>query len=231
MGLFSEWFGVRVQTDATLREAKAFTEPLERFSPPIERHGWLWAPSLDAYGASWNLVQEIAAALSEPALGGWVANSMFACMYGSQPGGEVLFEFAINDHPDPEDELEERLYQVWMFPERRRAEASGLAAWSSEYAPRAVTAELILKGMPGQGSTEAPTDDIYFGRMPDDWRVDNDAEGDDDYRGGGAWLWAEDGIRFLFDRLGFGSTCDDIWGAAYTDRRRYGIPPDDSRSA
>jgi hypothetical protein len=167
-------------------------------------------------------MQRVASVLREPALGGRIIDSDNAALYGSDANGKLAFEFPINDwNLDDLDAVESRLRESWLVPDQRRAAAERLASWSSSYAPQAVTPELLLAGMPGHGSTEAPTDDIYFGQMPSAWTLDSEDEwdggyapGGEWYRGGGAWLFAEDGIRFLFARLGLDSICNDVWNAA-----------------
>ncbi len=60
--------------------------------------------------------------------------------------------------------------------------------------------------MPTVGAPE-PVEDIFFGKRGELWTFETDEE--HPYRG---WTFAEDGVRLIYHRLGFGSIDQRAWG-------------------
>jgi hypothetical protein len=174
----------------------------DRFSEPVVRGEWLWTFSWDVFSAAEEGISEMSSALSQPVLGGFVVDSNFGYLTGTDQAGRVVFEFPVNEAygEDEDDPLCNGLAETWHDPERRSGAARALAAWSAEFAPREATAQEILKGMPGHGNSQPP-DGNFFGDPP--WL---EADGD------AAWVFAEDGLRFLVAVIGF-DLDDANWSA------------------
>ena len=175
----------------------------------VERAGWLWANEWLTLSVDIDLaLVSVSAAMAAPAIGGWMFHSDEAYLAGTDETGKRMFQFAINAPGEitcPEDQLRD---EIWKAPEPRAEAAAALAAWATKYAPRPVAAEEILRGMPGPDLKEPPAGEMFVALEYDPWSF-----GDDDEPDYYAWLFAEDGLCFLYERLGFGS----IWETALYD--------------
>jgi hypothetical protein len=211
VGLSEAWLGVRLRDESQLDACRALVTKAD-LSLRQHSDGWQWARIPD-YGRVPGDIKphtsEISAAIGEPAIGGWVFDSDYGLLFGTDESGRLRFEFAVNAPwvPGENDEDEMLLHSLWDLPEGRRQSADALAAWSRSFAPRAVAAEELLRSMPGPLSDIEPKDGVYFETLHGNWWYEEDAEGEPYY----AWSPAEGGIRFLIDSLGFGSIDQLAW--------------------
>jgi len=213
VGLSEAWLGVRLRDESQLEALRA--QVSERGLLLREkRGGWQWARVPDHGPIPGDIkvwTGEISASLGEPAIGGWVFDSNYGLLFGTDESGLLRFDFAVNAPwvSDKNDEDEMLLNWLWDSPEGRRQAADALAAWSQSFAPRAIPAEEILRGIPGRDADVEPKDGVYFAAPEGNWWFAVDGEGRPYY----PWSPAEGGVRFLFDRLGFGSVGDSPGGS------------------
>jgi hypothetical protein len=171
-----------------------------------EREGWLWAQEwMDATVSVDEAASAVSEAVGEPAIGGWVFDSDFGYLVGTDEDGERAFQFAVNAPYDDADEGDLALAEMWRDPDQRRRAAEELGDWSRGAAPQPITADAVLAGMPGHGVTEPPPDDAFFASYDELWILAGDDEPED------RWVLAEDGVRFLYRSLGFGSIDSAAW--------------------
>lgn len=202
MGLSAEWFAIRAPDAESAEAARSVLARLgDRFASPVTHAGWLWTYSWDVFSAAEDEMSGISSEVRQPVIGGFVVDSDFGYLTATDPTGSVAFEFPVNEPYEADGPVCARLAAVWTDSGRRSDAARALSAWSSEFAPKSVSAEAVLLGMPGHGVTEPPEGD-FFGDPDEVWSID-----DDGYR----WLFAEDGLRFLFDQIGF-----DLDGATWS---------------
>jgi hypothetical protein len=206
VGLSESWLGVRVPDDSAAEAALAAIDSL-RLQPTKRIESWQWA-RLD-YDATGHIeigpcILHVAAAVHQPVFGGWVFDSDFGLLIGANEGGEQTCEFAVNAPFEAGDEEEQHLIDLWL-PDGRHRAAESLAAWSKDYAPVAVDEQSILSGMPAVGASEPP-EDIFFGERGKLWFFEDD---EDPPRG--RWVFAEDCVRLIYHRLGFGQVDRLIW--------------------
>jgi hypothetical protein len=219
MGLSEQWVAVRVTTQQV---AETASDELSELGLRVlsEHDGWLWAHGWPEQCSLDDLVTRVAGRFREPAIGAWVFDSDFGYIVGAADHGPVAFRLAVNPaYDEGDDDVDaEDLRQLWSDAGRRREGADGLAEWSARYAPRAVSATDVLATMPVDEAAASPNHN-------DAW-----SESDD---GTQMWVFAEDGIRLLFDRLGFPNLDDTVFrpaGEATAESldRLHIMAPDDS---
>lgn len=188
MGLSECWIGVRA--DAATADTAIVALGAESLG---EAQGWCWGrppedPDLDA------VVCALARDLCAPAVGGWVADSDCAYLVFATPDGGIGARVAINDTL-PFGEPMEGMPDLWGDHSAREAAFEDLARWSSEHAAHAVEASSLLREMPGWPESSPPYDGPFF------------ADDDPWYDEGGetGWVFAEDGVRLVYHRLGLPS--------------------------
>jgi hypothetical protein len=186
--------GVRADSES----AEAAIEALGAESPG-EVQGWFWGrpphdEDLDA------AVSALAREGESPAVGGWVADSDCAYLVFASPDGAISARVSINETL-PYGEPVDGLPDLWGDHDARGRAFEDLARWSSEHAPRAVEAEVLLREMPGWPESSPPTDGPFF--------ADDDPWYDEDGETG--WVFAEDGVRLVYHRLGLPSLDEAVF--------------------
>lgn len=155
--------------------------------------GWHWARGRggDLDPATSNVAQACNAA----AFGGWVADSDYAYLVFASPDGEIAARVPIND-VSRANEISEQAAVSWSDLDAREAALCDLARWSARYAPQHVDAVALMKEMPGFPGASIPGDAPSYGDASP-WYDSREDEG-----GQNGWVFAEDGVRIIYRRLG-----------------------------
>ena len=136
-----------------------------------------------------DLVATAVSELGVPAIGGYVADSDAAAVYFAEPSGRSG-SLAINtSYDDSDDEHTEQ----WLDPDAHRAAAEALCAWAATATEARPSSEQIVEAL-------ARLEDERLGRE----------------LGGRHIVFAEEGLRAVFDVLGFPSLDDVVFGVGAT---------------
>src|SRR5919198_6189701 len=190
MGYSASWLGVRSAHPDSSDPAELLE--VHGFVKRSSLGDWTWGRAPDqTYPDVTDALVEAARAAREPAFGGSIFESDRATPLGADPAGAVAFDFPINPDLDGRGDPGPNA-TIWRSPHRLRAAAEDLASWSQGFAPRATTADDLLRETPVHDAGVEPHEAYLFAKPP--WS---------DSAGGRRWAFAEDGVRLVFDRLGF----------------------------
>jgi hypothetical protein len=207
MSYIAEWVGFRAASPSSAADAEAMLQG-EGFEASRAEDGWFWFHHPERghfeFGVD-RFVEELARVADGPASGGWVFESSLAVIAGAEADGPG-FHVVINDVDGfvDEDEDAARWSETTASREAIQSSAADLARWSRN-APRTVEAGTVLAWTPTIAALEPLEGDRYrppyteehstlFFHGPNPWGTyDNEA----------SWVFAEDGVRFVFHLLGF----------------------------
>jgi len=155
---------------------------------PIDRRGeWEVLRLSDDWSADLSeIVERLSAKLVAPVLGGYVADSDAAACYFSPPSGQAAM-LAINPSYDDSDDVHT---EQWSDPDLHRAAAQKLAAWAADYAPRHPSGDEIVASL---SKLEDPDLSRDLGMR--------------------SLVFAEDGLRVIFDLLGIADLDETVFAA------------------
>jgi hypothetical protein len=185
VGLSEQWVAARA---GPATEAALSAREMELLG---EHGSWVWAACEIGERDLDELVAAVARDAKAPALGGWVADSDCAYLVFARPGGDVVARVAINETLPFGEEIE-GMEDLWSDQDARRSAFEALARWADEHAPSRIDPAQLAREMPGGPGASPATDASAFGGG-DPWH---------EVDGVSAWVFAEDGVRLVYHRLG-----------------------------
>jgi hypothetical protein len=158
---------------------------------------WYWARTKSFDPVIDGIIGELARMTGAAALGGWVADSDCAYLAFAAPGGELVARVSINQM-EPFGERVAEIPDRWNDLHARNAAFRELATWAVAYAPAELDPEELARAMPGTPASRVP--DVMRDGRPAPWASYGPWHDDPDLAG--QWVFAEDAVILVFDRLG-----------------------------
>jgi hypothetical protein len=194
MGLSEQWVASKAPADA-------FAEAISDASVELRgtHNGWTWARGWTE-GDVEDLTAGVARRTHAAAAGGWVADSDCAYLVFAEDDGRISAQVAVNETMPFGEEIE-GMADLRNDLSARQASFDSLAEWARRHASPIDSAQLA-KEMPGLPESSIPTDVGFFGN--DDCWMSGEGEP--------LWIFAEDGVRLIYHRLGIDSLDEAAFG-------------------